>query len=122
MSLPPEVFQRLPVGRRIKYNREFTRIKTAGRRVTLGCLILNWLMANDTKPAKVGVVVSKRVGNAVQRNRAKRLMREAFRRHQTQLPASLQLVLVARPSIRGRSYAVVERDFTDALRQARVLV
>jgi ribonuclease P protein component len=45
---------------------------------------------------RVGVVAGRSVGKAVARNRAKRLLREAVRAHQTELPAGWDLILIAR--------------------------
>ena len=83
--------------------------------------MLNWLASKQPGPSRLGVVVSRRVGNAVVRNRAKRLMREVFRRNQAKISGAFDLVLIARSSIQRRSYAVVERDFMDVLRHARIL-
>ena len=111
----------LPAQRRIKASREFLRIKTSGRRYSLGCLILNWSLAPDPLSPRLGVVVSRKVGNAVARSRAKRLLRESFRLHQAELPESLRLVLVARPSIATKRFAQVEHDLLTALRNSRLL-
>ena len=45
---------------------------------------------------RIGVITSRRVGNAVKRNRARRLFREIFRRNQESLPKSCDLVIVVR--------------------------
>ena len=55
------------------------------------------------------------------RNRARRLLRESFRVHQHDLAAPVDLVLVARPSIVGKGYVDVEKDFLTTLRRARLL-
>jgi ribonuclease P protein component len=55
------------------------------------------------------------------RNRAKRLLQESFRRHQNELTEPLDLVLVARPSIAGRAFVEVEKDFLGTLRRAGLL-
>ena len=55
------------------------------------------------------------------RSRARRLLRESFRLHQNQLTQPVDLILVARASIVGKSFGSVETDFLTALRQARLL-
>ena len=111
----------LPRAIRIKQGRDFARVRTAGRRAVLGCLIANWLRRPEGSPSRLGVVVSKKVGNAVIRNRAKRLLRETFRLHLDDLIQPLDLVLVARASIVGRQRADVEKDFLKTLGQAGLL-
>lgn len=120
MSRPP---QRLGLGRdqRIKHGRDFTRIRTSGRRLAFGCLAANWLALPENSRSRLGVVVSRKLGGAVVRSRARRLLRESFRRHQTELQQPVFLVLVARPSIVGRPFASVEADLLKALRRAGLL-
>ncbi len=71
--------------------------------------------------SRVGVITSRKVGNAVERSRARRLLRESFRRHQHELAGPLDMVLVARPSIAGKTFAQVEQDFLTAARKAGFL-
>jgi len=85
-----------------------------------GCLIANWRRLAPGALPRLGLVVSKKVGGAVQRNRARRLLREAYRLHQHDLEAVVDLVLVARPSIAGKAFAEVERDLLTTLRRARL--
>jgi len=86
-----------------------------------GCLIANWLRLPGGSTSRLGVVVSRKVGGSVVRSRAKRLLRESFRLHQHEFSEPLDLVLVARPSIAGRAFAEVERDFLGTLRRAGLL-
>ena len=86
-----------------------------------GCLIANWLRLPGDATSRLGVVVSKKVGGSVVRSRVKRLLRESFRVHQHELAQAVDLVLVARPSIAGRDFIEVERDFLTTLRRAGLL-
>jgi ribonuclease P protein component len=105
----------------LKQGRDFVRIRQAGERLVTGCLIANWQRLPADAASRLGVITASRIGGAVVRSRARRLLREAFRLHQHDLAAPVDLVLVARPSIAGRGFAEVERDYLTALRRARLL-
>ena len=115
--------QRLRFGRaaRIKQGRDFARVRQEGERLVCGCLIANWRRVAGGTPARLGVITSGKIGNAVVRSRARRLLREAFRLHQHELAQPLELVLIARASIAGKAFAEVEKDFLTTLRKARLL-
>ena len=121
MPADPPAPLRLTRGMRLKQGRDFARVKAQGKRLVCGCLIANWLELPPGRPLRLGVITSRKVGEAVARNRARRLLREAFRLHQHDLRCSVDLVLVARNSIAGKNLAGVEHDFLKALRQAKLL-
>ena len=112
--------KRLRLGRaaRLRQSRDFARVRQQGERLALGCLIANWHRLPDGTAPKLGVVTSRKIGGAVERSRARRLLRESFRQHQHELAGPVELVLVARPSIAGRNLAGVEKDFLAALNRA----
>lgn len=110
-----------PRKRRITQGRDFLRIKQSGKRVIRGCLIANWLELPAESESRLGVITSRKVGGAVIRNRARRLMREAFRQHQHDFDRPVDLVLIARRSIADLRYEGVEKDLLTILRQARLL-
>ena len=114
---------RLRLGResRLPQSRDFARIRQRGERLALGCLIANWNKLPEGSRLKLGVVTSKKIGGAVVRNRARRLLRESFRQHQHEFLQPVELVLVARNSIAGKSFAAVEKDFLAALKRASLL-
>jgi ribonuclease P protein component len=120
MSGDPPAQLRFPRSRRLKQPGEFARARTQGRRLISGCLIANVLPRPGFPTARLGVVTSKKVGGAVARSRARRLLRESFRLHQHELNGPVDLVLVARPSIAGKKFAEVERDYLRVVRQAGI--
>jgi ribonuclease P protein component len=112
---------RLRPAQRLKRTEEFEHVRRHGQRLTKGCLILNWLMTPQSAQARLGVVASRKMGGAVVRTRAKRLLRESFRQHQHELAGVADLVLIARNSAGQASFAQVERDFLAALHSAGLL-
>jgi ribonuclease P protein component len=121
LSLVPAAPQGLGRHRRIRWSRDFDRVRRTGKRVVRGCLIANWSLLPANVPSRLGVVTSRKVGNAVVRNRARRLLRESFRRHQIEFITPVDMVLVARPSIAGRTFSQVEHEFLAAARKAGLL-
>ena len=114
--------RRLRLGRasRIAQSRDFARVRQQGERLAQGCLIANWNKLPDGTSPRLGVVTSKKIGGAVERSRARRLLRESFRQHQHEFAQPVELVLVARNSIAGKEFAAVEKDFLTALKRARL--
>lgn len=106
---------------RLKQAWEFERARREGQRLVSGCLILNWRFSDDQKTSRLGVVTSKKIGNAVVRSRARRLLREVFRLHQHDFQRVADMVLIARNSIAEKAYADVERDFLRAVKQAKLV-
>jgi ribonuclease P protein component len=77
---PAKVSQALPKRRRLAARAEFQRIYAEGQRFD-GRLLAAFLRKNDLSEHRLGVTAStKAIGNSVERNRAKRLLRELFRR------------------------------------------
>lgn len=107
--------------RRIRRGGDFARIRQAGDRMSQGCLTANWARLSPESVPRLGVISSRRLGGAVVRNRARRLMRETWRLHQHDLAVPLDLVLVARQSIVGRDRVAVEKDFLALMRKAGLL-
>lgn len=115
----PRPPQRLRAAQRVRRNSDFSATREQGRRHDTGAFLLVWRARPDsTTPARVGVVASRKsVGPAVQRNRAKRRLREIFRRHQDLVPPGLDLLLTARPALLQLTYAEVEQRFCQACRR-----
>lgn len=86
--------ERLRRTQRIRLPFEFTRVFQKGSCFRSPALRIHYLRS-DRELSRLGLVVSRKVGDAVRRNRVKRLLREAFRRHRALFPFPLDIVLVA---------------------------
>ncbi len=92
-----------------------------GRKVPVHGLVLQALTRDDDGPARIGFTVTKKVGNAVIRNRTRRRLKEAARLLlQTRSVAGVDLVLVGRSTTRGRPFATLMDDLARALTKAGV--
>ena len=106
-SFPPE--------RRIRKGSEFAVVLRKGSKRRCPYFTLHILPTPSRGRARLGIIASRRMGGAVQRNRAKRLLREVFRRNGSQLPAGVDLVAVAKNSIAVARLKDVERAFRNAI-------
>ncbi len=70
------------------------------------------LLANRLSWRRLGITVSKKVGNACQRNGVKRRVREFFRQHKNLIPASSDIIITAKPSAAGLSYGQLCSELT----------
>ncbi len=105
----------------LKRRAEFLRVASKGRKAAVHGLVLQVLARGDEAPARVGFTVTKKVGNAVVRNRTKRRLREAARLLLRDEPVQgADLVLIGRDTTRGRPFALLVDDLRRAL--AKTLV
>jgi ribonuclease P protein component len=95
---------------------EFKRVFRRGLRLD-GPLFVLLAAENGVDRGRLGLAVGRRVGGAVARNRAKRLLRETFRRNKTAAIRGLDLVLIPKVEISGRSLGDVEREYQTRLKR-----
>ena len=112
---------RFSVARRLKLSREFERVRKEGRAVRGGLLILSVLPVDGEKRFRVGLITSRRVGEAVARNRVRRRLREIVRRNQQALKGGIWFVVIARRSAAQTDSAVLEAEWLRLARRAGIL-
>ena len=83
-----------------------------------GRYMIFWRREGDNAGLRLGVVASRRVGDAVRRARAKRRLREAFRRHRYLFSGPYDVVLVARQSLLSAPWPEVVEDLLTLARKA----
>lgn len=103
----------------IKENRVFAHTYRKGRKLVFPLFIL-YYRANGAGVSRVGITVSKKTGNAVRRNRAKRLIREAYRLLRDGTAEGFDLVFVARTATSDASMQQVRRQMEAALVRAGI--
>ena len=69
-----------------------------------------YVLKNEKEKNRLGISVSKKVGNSVVRHRITRLIREAYRLNEAKFCRGSDIVVIARNPLRGRGYAVVEES------------
>jgi ribonuclease P protein component len=107
--MPSERFSK---DRRVRRRGEFQRVfdlslRTKGRYLTI------LVAPNDAGMSRLGIVASRKLGDAVRRNRAKRLIREVFRRNK--IADGFDVVVVPRRELLDASLTVLEADYRSTL-------
>ncbi|HZE21148.1 MAG TPA: ribonuclease P protein component [Desulfobaccales bacterium] len=108
---------RLHKAERLRHRQDFLRAQAQGRRLHTRHFGLVLAPRAAASP-RLGLVVTRRLGKAVKRNRVKRLLREFFRRHKTELPA-VDLVIMAKKGAAALGYHQVEEELGRLLFRAR---
>ena len=118
MLRPSEQMLR-PTGRysptdRVRKRTEYLRIQQAGHRVVSPGFVFMLERAVPSRGPRLGITASRRVGNAVERNRAKRLVREAFRAVRSSWPAGVDVVVIVRHALGNKKLADVVAEWQSA--------
>jgi ribonuclease P protein component len=103
--------------RRVRRRVEFQKVFDRGIRVHGRYLTLLIAPALGTR-SRLGIVASKKLGGSVARNRAKRLIREIFRRYPPQAGRPVDILVIPRRELFDAVYTSLEDDFRGACRRA----
>ncbi len=104
---------------RLKKRSAFAYVYRKGEKASAQDLLL--LSAQSREGLKIGLSVSKKVGNAVTRNRVKRLLREAIKPIESRINTGYMYVIIAHPSIADKSFDQVCQSVYTAFERAKKL-
>lgn len=104
---------------RISKSKDYQHTYRSGLKIP-GKYLIAYISANGMGKNRFGVVASKKVGNAVKRNKAKRRLRAIARESQGKLSQGHDIVMIARQSTVGADYNRIEKDFYTVMKKARL--
>ncbi len=105
----------------INQNKDFQKIYARGKFFVSPVLVSYIMKSRCRSSLRVGITTSKKTGNAVKRNRSRRVIREAFRAIQTEIRPGYDLVFVARAKTPFVKTGDVQRAMEQQLRNAGIL-
>ena len=94
----------------LKNSREFKRVYDFGKSYANKYLVM-YIYNNETEENRIGISVSKKVGNSVIRHRTTRLIRESVRLNKEKIKKGYDIVIIARGSIKDKKYKDVESAY-----------
>lgn len=101
----------------LRKNEDFKKIYRRGKSVG-DRFVVFFYMKNGLDYSRHAFLASKKVGNSVQRNRAKRLMKESWNNIHQDLPEGYDYILIARNTINGKKQPEVENSLRSAVRRS----
>lgn len=104
----------------LRNKKDFSRIYSKGKSIGDRYIVL-FFKRNNLDYYRKAFLASKKVGNSVKRNRARRLMKESVRLLEFDLPKGYDYIFIARNTIDGKSYSEVSRSIKSALKRSGML-
>jgi ribonuclease P protein component len=98
---------------------DFKKVMTLGRKKMVDRTCTLFFLPNSLGRKRLGIIASRKVGNAVERNRAKRKIREIFRRHKNLGGQDLDIVVISARKLVNLPYAILEQKLTQTLQAAQ---
>lgn len=106
----------VPTPKRIRKRSDFQAVRSQGKSVFCKSFICQYRLFSQKQPVvhRLGVIASRKVGNAVKRNRGKRIIRELFHRHEDRFPSNCDIVVILRSNYANYSFEELESQFLNA--------
>ena len=105
---------------RLRKRSLFRKVYEEGRFVANKMMAMHFI-PNPDHSRRIGFSAGKKLGGAVVRNRCKRRLRECYRLHQNEMPAGVDLIIVARRALVNAKWELIVGAFLDAFRRSRVM-
>lgn len=96
----------------LKKNDDFGQVYRRGKSYGNKLLVMYVLERGRDQESRIGISVSKKVGNSVVRHRIKRLVRESFRTHSSEWKSGYDIVVIARKDAKDKDYSKIESALT----------
>ncbi|AKO94903.1 ribonuclease P protein component [Priestia filamentosa] len=106
---------------RVKRNEDFQKIFKRGKSMANRQFVVYTLDKRDQQNFRVGLSVGKKLGNAVTRNRIKRLIREALQEVKDQLPQDKDYIIIARFPTAEMSHSEIQKSLFHVLKRAKLI-
>ena len=91
----------------LKKNSDFQRVYKKGKSYANKYLVM-YILRQDTQRNRIGISVSKKVGNSVVRHRLTRLIRESYRLNEKEFVGGLDMIVIARPGAKEKDFFIIE--------------
>ncbi|WP_077623775.1 ribonuclease P protein component [Sediminibacillus massiliensis] len=106
---------------RMKKNEEFQHVFKKGKSFANRQLVLYFLKKEQQPHFRIGLSVSKKIGNAVVRNQVKRYLRQAFLELEDQIHHQYDLIIIARTPVKDMDYHQIKKSLIHVLSKSRLL-
>ncbi|ASA24995.1 ribonuclease P protein component [Paenibacillus donghaensis] len=106
---------------RLRNRADFSRVYRHGKSFANHQFVVYWFNKKEVERFRLGVSVSKKVGNAVVRNRMRRVVKEIVRLHQEEIVDGLDMVFIVRKGALSKEYAELNKSVLHVLRKAKLL-
>jgi ribonuclease P protein component len=111
------VYKRL----RLRNRADFSRVYRYGKSFANHQFVVYGCRRKDTEQFRVGVSCSKKIGNAVVRNRMRRMIKEIIRHHENEIVTQMDLIFIVRKGALDMTYQEMEKSLLHVMRKAALL-